>query len=44
MAASLPSESSSPVVMPPILETYTSMVFQVQQNSATRSSSTELQL
>jgi hypothetical protein len=42
MAASLPSGSSSVMVMPPILGTYTSLMFQVQQNSVGRSNSTEL--
>uniref|UniRef100_A0ACD5TN45 Uncharacterized protein n=1 Tax=Avena sativa TaxID=4498 RepID=A0ACD5TN45_AVESA len=42
MAASLPSGSSSAIVMPPILGTYTSMLFQVQQNTMAQSNSAEL--
>ncbi|CAM0901601.1 unnamed protein product [Alopecurus aequalis] len=42
MAASLPSRSSSAMVMQPILGKYTSMLFQVQQNSAALSSSHQL--
>jgi hypothetical protein len=37
MTATLPSRGSSGIIMPPIVGRYTSMMLQVQQNSAARS-------
>jgi hypothetical protein len=42
MTATLPSGGSPAVNMPPILGTYTSMLFEVQRSSAALSSSTDL--
>ena len=42
MTATLPSGGSSAAVMPPILGKYTSMLFQVEQNSAALSNYPQL--